>query len=60
MIELDGLHRGLFLESNPIPTKWALHRLGLIPGGIRLPLTCLSEEYHGPVEAAMRRAGVIG
>lgn len=57
--ELDGLHRGLFLESNPIPTKWALHRMGLIPAGIRLPLTWLSEEYHGPVEAAMRRAGVI-
>ena len=39
---LADLHRDLFVESNPIPVKWALHRLGLIPGGLRLPLTPLS------------------
>lgn len=57
--ELDALHRGLFLESNPIPAKWAVNRLGLIPSGIRLPLTWLSPDYHDAVESAMRQAGVL-
>jgi len=39
-----GLHRYLFLESNPIPVKWAMHKLGYCDSGIRLPLTILSEE----------------
>jgi len=56
---LAGLHTALFVESNPIPSKWALGRLGLIGAGIRLPLVGLSDEYHGEVLAAMRRAGVI-
>ena len=57
--ELDGLHGGLFLESNPMPAKWAVARLGLMPEGIRLPLTWFSDKYHGELEAAMQRAGVI-
>jgi 4-hydroxy-tetrahydrodipicolinate synthase len=57
--KLDGLHHNLFLEANPIPVKWALHEMGLIPAGIRLPLTVLSVEYHEPVRQAMRQAGVI-
>ena len=56
---LDDLHASLFLESNPIPAKWAVSQLGLAEQGIRLPLTWLSEEYHARVKAAMRRAGVI-
>ncbi len=56
---LAGLHTALFVESNPIPSKWALGRLGLIGAGIRLPLVVLSDAYHGEVLAAMRRAGVI-
>ncbi len=56
---LAGLHTALFVESNPIPTKWALGRLGLIGEGIRLPLVALSDACHGEVLAAMRRAGVI-
>jgi 4-hydroxy-tetrahydrodipicolinate synthase len=56
---LDGLHTALFVESNPIPAKWALGRLGLIGSGIRLPLVGLSETHHATVLAAMRRAGVI-
>jgi 4-hydroxy-tetrahydrodipicolinate synthase len=56
---LVGLHRQLFIESNPIPTKWALHRLGLIEAGIRLPLTWLSPAHEATVEAAMRQAGVL-
>ncbi|MGI9319403.1 MAG: 4-hydroxy-tetrahydrodipicolinate synthase [bacterium] len=57
--ELDGLHRELFIESNPIPAKWAVSRLGLIPDGIRLPLTKLSSQYHRQLEAVMERAGVL-
>ncbi len=46
---LMDLHKNLFVESNPIPVKWALHKMGMIPRGIRLPLTPLSEEYHQAV-----------
>jgi 4-hydroxy-tetrahydrodipicolinate synthase len=56
---LEGLHTALFVESNPIPVKWALGRLGLIGPGIRLPLVGLAESHHATVLAAMRRAGVI-
>ena len=56
---LAGLHRELFIESNPIPVKWALHRLGLIPEGIRLPLTDLGPEHHEAVDSALQRAGLI-
>jgi 4-hydroxy-tetrahydrodipicolinate synthase len=56
---LLGLHSNLFLEANPIPVKWALHEMGLIPEGIRLPLTQLSEQFHEPVRQAMQDAGVI-
>jgi 4-hydroxy-tetrahydrodipicolinate synthase len=61
--EIDGLladlHRDLFIESNPIPVKWALERMGRIPAGIRLPLTPLSAEVRPKVEAALRRARVL-
>jgi 4-hydroxy-tetrahydrodipicolinate synthase len=56
---LRGLHRALFVESNPIPVKWALYDMGLIPPGIRLPLTPLSEQHHGLVRDAMREAGIV-
>lgn len=56
---LAGLHEKLFLESNPIPVKWAVHRLGLIEAGIRLPMTWMSEQYIPEVEAAMQQAGVL-
>ena len=56
---LAGLHTALFVESNPIPVKWALGRLGLIGPGIRLPLVPLAESNQAVVLAAMRRAGVI-
>lgn len=56
---LAELHRTLFLESNPIPVKWAVNQLGLIPPGIRLPLTPLSEPFQPAVRAAMQQAGVI-
>ena len=55
---LLALHRQLFCEPNPIPVKWACQQLGLIQGGIRLPLTPLSAEHHERVRAAMRQAGL--
>ncbi len=55
---LLGLHRHLFCEANPIPVKWAVQQLGLIRGGIRLPLTPLSPQYHELVRDAMKQAGV--
>ena len=55
---LMPLHKALFVESNPIPVKWAVSRLGLIGPGIRLPLTPLSESLHATVAAAMSAAGV--
>lgn len=56
---LAGLHEKLFLESNPIPVKWAVHRMGLIEAGIRLPMTWMSEQYIPEVEAAMQQAGIL-
>lgn len=52
---LMPLHKGLFVEANPIPVKWALHQLGLIPPGIRLPLTPLSEHYHPQLKKALEQ-----
>ena len=57
--KLQGLHKDLFIESNPIPAKWAAFQLGLIKKGIRLPLTWLSEGCHDAVRAAMARAEVL-
>ena len=53
---LRSLHKNLFIESNPIPAKWLLNEMGLIPPGIRLPLTPLSGEHHAVVRAALREA----
>ncbi len=56
---LMPLHKALFIESNPIPVKWALHEMGLIPDGIRLPLTWLSPRCHEPLRQALRQCGVL-
>lgn len=53
------LHRHLFVESNPIPVKWSLHRMGRIAEGIRLPLTPLAPAHHETVAGALRAAGCI-
>ncbi|MFO7604342.1 MAG: 4-hydroxy-tetrahydrodipicolinate synthase [Gammaproteobacteria bacterium] len=58
-LPLIDLHRDLFVEANPIPVKWALYAMGLIPPGIRLPLTPLSEQYHDTVRLALQKAGVL-
>ena len=55
---LLGLHRNLFVEANPIPVKWACQQMGLIEGGLRLPMTSLSAEHHERVRTALREAGL--
>lgn len=57
---LDALHHNLFVEGNPIPVKWAAHRIGLISEPtLRLPLTTLSEQYHCVIEDALKQAGLL-
>jgi 4-hydroxy-tetrahydrodipicolinate synthase len=53
------LHSKLFVEANPIPVKWACAELGLIPSGMRLPLTPLSAGQHDTLRSAMRHAGLM-
>jgi 4-hydroxy-tetrahydrodipicolinate synthase len=53
------LHKHLFVEANPIPVKWALHRMGRIDNGIRLPLVPLAPAYHDIVAAALKGAGCL-
>lgn len=52
-IKLLELHKNLFVQANPIPVKWALHYLGLIPAGIRLPLTELEPCHHAVLKDAL-------
>lgn len=56
---LQGLHRDLFLEANPIPVKWALAEMGRIPAGIRLPLTWFSETKRPQLRESMQAAGLL-
>jgi len=57
---LAALHRDLFCEANPIPVKWALHKMGrTAQGGIRLPLVPLGVDFHGRVEAALAQASCL-
>ncbi len=55
---LAGLHEKLFVETNPIPAKWALERMGMMRGHLRLPLTPLSQWHYAVVESALAQAGV--
>ena len=57
--KLMSLHRNLFVESNPIPVKWALIEMGKINPGIRLPMTELAAEYHELVRQDLRTAEII-
>ena len=56
--KLQPLNKSLFVESNPIPLKWALAEMGLISPGIRLPLTPYAEENHADMRQAMANAGI--
>ena len=58
-MRLLPLHRSLFCESSPAPTKWAMQRLGLIGGGLRLPITPLTAAGQAQVEQALRDAGLL-
>ena len=57
--KLSALHKNLFIQSNPIPVKWAVAEMGLMGKGIRLPLTWLTEDCFDAVRDAMRQAEVI-
>ncbi|MEO8203412.1 MAG: 4-hydroxy-tetrahydrodipicolinate synthase [Betaproteobacteria bacterium] len=57
-MKLLGLHQKLFVEANPIPVKWAMQQMGLCGGGIRLPMTPLSENLCDVVRQAMNEAGI--
>ena len=55
------MHQQLFVEANPIPVKWAMARMGLCGGALRLPMTPLSPKPARPVvEAALRASGLLG
>ena len=57
--QIANLHSVLFCESNPIPVKWALHEMGYMGTGIRLPLTPLAEQYREPLRNGLKVAGII-
>jgi len=57
--KIETLHDILFCESNPIPVKWCLNRMGLIKKGIRLPLTWMDEKYDQILNDALIKAGII-
>lgn len=57
--QLLPLHQKLFVEPNPIPVKWALHAMGRIPAGLRLPLVPLSSAQQPVVREALRASGVL-
>jgi 4-hydroxy-tetrahydrodipicolinate synthase len=57
--KLAPLHKALFVQANPIPVKWALAQMGLIPAGIRLPLVPLDAAHHEAVRGALRQAGLL-
>jgi 4-hydroxy-tetrahydrodipicolinate synthase len=57
--ELDPLHRDLFIETSPIPVKWALYEMGMIGSGIRLPLTTLSEPARERLRKTLRECGLL-
>ena len=57
--QLMPLHQLMFIESNPIPVKWAMSRMGLMSGEIRLPLTRLAKEHHEALEHSMRMLNLV-
>lgn len=57
--EIAELHKLLFIESNPIPVKWAVSQMGYGELNLRLPMTVLSEQYHEPLSKALRASGAL-
>jgi len=58
-LEISNLHSHLFIESNPIPVKWAMHKMGFCENGIRLPLTKLSSESRKIIEVDLQNQGLL-
>lgn len=56
---LSLVNKAMFVESNPIPVKWAVAEMGMMQHAIRLPLTNLSAEYHSQVITALKQTGLI-
>ena len=56
---LDPLHKGLFIEANPIPVKYAVSRMGLMGPSIRLPMTELAADHRAEVDQAMQHSGIV-
>ena len=57
--KIETLHDILFCESNPIPVKWCLNKMGLIKKGIRLPLTWMDEKYEESLNNALIKTGIV-
>lgn len=57
--QLLAVHKAMFTEANPIPVKWALHEMGKVTAGIRLPLTPLSPALREPLKKALKQAGLL-
>ena len=57
--KLQPIHEILFVETSPMPTKWALHLMGRVDTGIRLPLVCLSAGHVDELKARLARAGAL-
>jgi len=57
--QLLAVHKMMFIEANPIPVKWALHQMGKMEAGIRLPLTPLSQDLREPLKQALQNAGLV-
>ena len=58
-LRLMPVHKNLFVEANPIPVKWAMARMGLCGGTLRLPMTPMSASFEPVVEGALRAAGLV-
>ena len=56
---LSDLNEILFVESNPIPVKWMLHRIGRITDGIRLPLSSFNVEFHDRAETILKNLHLL-
>lgn len=57
--KLMPVHKNLFVEANPIPVKWAMARMGLCGGAMRLPMTPLAQANEAVVEGALRASGLL-
>jgi 4-hydroxy-tetrahydrodipicolinate synthase len=53
------VHKNLFIEANPIPVKWAMHKMGLCGGTMRLPMTAMAQSLEPTVLAALKASGLV-